>query len=438
MKIDKIYVISLDAGVVSAQDRIVNKLRDFKFKNQTPYEIMQAYDARTGDFPDGVSTYQSWNLGKDNWNEWWQRDVLPGEVGCGISHSMIWKKMIEEGVERALILEDDFKTNNSIDDLPEPQNPFDLIWLGRGVINKDESSMGDCWVKPKNSYRTHSYLLTLEGAKKLANTNYFNNIIPVDEFLSACTYSHRRPDIVKLFPPILNALAHKDEHFTWQDRSKAESTIESIQKPDYGNFEVLDDSDWEAWKEKYLNLTTLKGEWDLMVDDLGHNIYEFPLFTERFCREIVAMAEAKDKWTIDRHANYPTNDVLLNEIGLNNIYDRVLHEVVRPLCIHLWKLEGPSWDAFSNENFMARYTMSRQSHLALHHDRSHLTLVVKLNDEFDGGGTWFPKYNLLSNPERIGTATIHPGMITHQHGARPIYAGRRYIAVSFIRTHDEP
>ena len=203
-------------------------------------------------------------------------------------------------------------------------------------------------------------------------------------------------------------------------------------------FEILDDSDWEAWKEKYINLSVSKGEYDLMVSDKGDNVYEFPLFTPKFCKEAVALAEAKNKWTIDRHEFYPTNDVLLHEIGLDDIYNRVLHEVVRPLAIHLWNLEGKSWDAFSNENFMARYTTNRQSHLSLHHDRSHLTMVIKLNDEFSGGGTWFPKYQKLSNPAEIGTAVLHPGMITHRHGARPITLGKRYICVSFIRNHQEP
>ena len=152
----------------------------------------------------------------------------------------------------------------------------------------------------------------------------------------------------------------------------------------------------------------------------------------------IALAESKDNWTIDRHEFYPTNDVLLQDIGLDEIYNRVLDEVVRPLAIHLWDLEGEAWNGFSNENFMARYTTERQSHLSLHHDRSHLTMVIKLNDEFSGGGTWFPQYQKLSNPEQVGTAVLHPGMITHRHGARPITNGKRYIIVSFIRSHLEP
>ena len=169
-----------------------------------------------------------------------------------------------------------------------------------------------------------------------------------------------------------------------------------------------------------------------MIDHLGDEVYDFPLFSKRFCDEIIAMTEELDNWTYARHKHYPTTDVLLQDIGMNNIYNRVAEEVIRPMLIHLWKLEGKQWQTLRNENFLARYLPDAQAHLALHHDASDISMVVKLNDEFDGGGTWFPKYGLLANPEKVGTASLHPGQITHRHGARPIYSGRRYILVSFI------
>jgi hypothetical protein len=61
-------------------------------------------------------------------------------------------------------------------------------------------------------------------------------------------------------------------------------------------------------------------------------------------------------------------------------------------------------------------------------------MVVKLNDEFNGGGTYFPKYKILSNPDGVGKCTLHPGQITHKHGARPITEGVRYVLVSFLRS----
>ena len=367
-----------------------------------------------------------------------------------VSHIKVWERIVAEGLERTLILEDDFKGNGQMAELDEPTVDFDIAYLGRWKINKkaEEVSIGGSWVTPTASYCTHAYIVTLEGAKKLLkNYKIKQNLIPADEFLAATYTTHRRPDVAALFPPTLTAIAHKSEKFIQQKRAQEDSTIEldpklnpnlmkkqtEIKTPKEPYFEILDTADWDAWKLKYVNQSMLKGEYDLMVDDIGHNVYEFPLFTEKFCKEAVALSEALDKWTIDRHEFYPTNDVLLQDINLQDAYHQVLKEVVYPLCIHLWTLEGKGWKDMFSENFLARYTTDRQSHLSLHHDFSHVTMVVKLNDEFDGGGTWFPKYNLLSNPERVGVATLHPGMVTHLHGARPIYAGKRYICVSFMR-----
>jgi GR25 family glycosyltransferase involved in LPS biosynthesis len=451
MKIDKIYVVSLDGDKPEVQNKVLEGLQKLNFDGSTGYEIHPAWNGHEQGIPEGYGVYSKWNLGDQTWNDWWKRDILPGEVGCMTSHIHIWERIVAEGLDRVLILEDDFDPNGNIGNLEEPNQDFDIAYLGRWKIQKEdeEEKLNGPWVKPVASYCTHAYIVTLEGAKKLLSYKIKQNLIPADEFLAATYTRHRRDDIAALFPPTLNAIAVADQTFIAQKRSHEDSTIEldpaknpnlmkkqtqlknKVEEKPY--FEILDTADWDAWKAKYVDNGMLRGEFDLMVDDIGHNVYEFPLFTEKFCREAVALSEALDKWTIDRHEFYPTNDVLLQDIGLQDAYHQVLKEVVYPLCIHLWTLEGKGWSDMFSENFLARYTTDRQSHLSLHHDFSHVTMVVKLNDEFDGGGTWFPKYNMLSNPERVGVATLHPGMITHLHGARPIYAGKRYICVSFMR-----
>ena len=452
MDIDKIYIISLDYANEKLQAKVLKGLSKLNFSKSTGYEIHRAWNGHTKGTAPGYDVYSKWNMGSATTNNWWNRDILPGEIGCTTSHIQVWERIVEEGLEKTLILEDDFDPNANIGILEEPSSYYDIAYLGRTKIDKNatETSMGGSWVTPSVSYCTHAYVITLEGAKKLLN-NYKlkQNLIPADEFLAATYTKHMRPDIKALFPPTLTAVATARQDFIGQKRPQSESTIETdptknpnlmkdqnetkniIEEQPY--FEILDTADWDAWKVKYVNQSMLKGEYDLMVDDIGHNVFEFPLFTEKFCKEAIALSEAKNKWTIDRHEFYPTNDVLLQDIGLQDAYHQVLKEVVYPLCIHLWTLEGKGWKDMFSENFLARYTTDRQSHLALHHDFSHVTMVVKLNDEFDGGGTWFPKYNLLSNPERVGVATLHPGMVTHLHGARPIYAGKRYICVSFMR-----
>lgn len=432
MNIEKIYVINLK----KSNEDIIERMGNLGLGNRAGYEIFVAIDGNN--IPHDIepfAAYSGWKLDNST-NDWWNRQVLPGEIGCTLSHMEIWKKVAEGEEDIVLVLEEDFESVNplhslNIDGIPS----WDFMYLGRNALDKEsEISLNDQFCVPLNSYCSHAYVITKMGALKLLNyVNLRSNIIPVDEFLPTTFTTHPRKDINELFSEKnIRAVATKEDWIKQTSNSETSSIGHgNPEKEQY--FEILDDSNWDAWKAKYLNHTMAKGEYDLMVDDLGHNVFEFQLFTEKFCKEAIALAEAKDNWTVDRHEFYPTNDVLLQEIGLQNIYNRVLREVVYPLCIHLWTLEGKGWRSMSSENFLARYTTDRQSHLSLHHDFSHITMVVKLNDEFDGGGTWFPKYNLLSNPERVGTATLHPGLVTHLHGARPIYSGKRYICVSFMR-----
>jgi GR25 family glycosyltransferase involved in LPS biosynthesis len=434
MKVDKIYVIALDHSDEKFTD-IKNRLSELNIPG-IPYLITNAFDGRVNPTPNGINLYEGWNL-LGHSNDWWNREILPGEIGCSVSHINVWRDIVNNGHQRVLVLEEDFKTIKPLYELSDEDLEtldWDFCYLGRNKISKDatEESITEKIVNPSASYNSHAYLLTLEGAQKLIEGGIQQNLIPLDEYLTAMFGKETRNDLKKLYKQNLKAIAVKEDMV--KQTSTPETSTIGHGNPTEEYFEILDTSDWDAWCSKYINQTIRKGEWDLIVDEIRDtNILEFPLFTPKFCREVIALADAKDKWTIDRHEFYPTNDVLLPEIGLNEIYDRVIHEIVRPLCIYWWHLEGKGWNRLQNENFMARYTMDRQSHLSLHHDFSHVTMVVKLNDEFDGGGTWFPKYRVLSNPEMVGTATLHPGMITHQHGARPITAGKRYIVVSFMR-----
>ena len=148
------------------------------------------------------------------------------------------------------------------------------------------------------------------------------------------------------------------------------------------------------------------------------------------------MGETKE-WTNDRHEFYPTTDNLLEVLGMDKIYNKLVNEHIKPLAINRFQLEGRSWDYLADESFIIRYKPEEQAHLSLHHDHSSFTTLVNLNSgEFKGGGTYFPKYKCLVNPKEIGMCTLHPGNITHKHGARPVTEGTRYVVVSFIKNKD--
>jgi hypothetical protein len=190
--------------------------------------------------------------------------------------------------------------------------------------------------------------------------------------------------------------------------------------------------DPKGWAKKMIALGTRDNQWDLIVENIGPEIYSFPLFTKEACDMIIQHAEKTGKWTKARHEFYPTTDILLEDIGLKEMYDYVLHNYAHPVARRLWKLEGTKWNKeLTSEDFIARYKAEDQAALDIHHDHSDYTFTVGLNVGFEGGGTWFPRQQVLANP-KSGYASLFPS-VTHRHGGRPTTKGTRYIVVSFVK-----
>jgi GR25 family glycosyltransferase involved in LPS biosynthesis len=384
----------------------------------------------------------------------------------------------------------EFELNHLDDD-------WSICYLGRSPLEKDkEKAVNDSVVRCGYTYNTHAYMISRKGMKEILNSGYLDNLIPYDEFFSAIHCAHPRKDAVKNLGnkkfraysfkvDYINQSSHYDTdsltEFTPEYvkalKAKRKLTVsEQLQEDlepipvvdkmypaveqaivDYDDdviergypviseatpkyepidCELLNDSNWNNWSEKYINKQLVDQKYDLIIDEPATHIYLFPLFTRRFCKELIQLAEHHE-WTTDRHEFYPTTDNLLETLGLKDIYNKVINEYVRPLAIDRFELEGHSWDYLTDESFVIRYKAEEQPHLDIHHDHSNITTLVNLNPgEFKGGGTWFPKYKYLANPTEMGLCTLHPGNITHKHGARPVTEGTRYVVVSFIKNKD--
>lgn len=94
-----------------------------------------------------------------------------GAIGCFLSHYIIWKKIVNENLKSALILEDDasscdvasfLKESNEFSLIEDAQTKIDLVQL-----NKRTSTDERIFTKFFNG--TESYYVTNEGAKKLLN-----------------------------------------------------------------------------------------------------------------------------------------------------------------------------------------------------------------------------------------------------------------------------
>jgi len=172
---------------------------------------------------------------------------------------------------------------------------------------------------------------------------------------------------------------------------------------------------------------------EIKINNVGINIYKMPFFTHLFCDTLIADAEQCDGWTSDRHDNYPTTDIPLIEMGgpdgrnWDETYEDYLTQYAYPIACDVWNIEKGN---FLSETFIAKYEVQNQSHLDIHHDQSAITFVTTLNDDFEGGGTYFDKWGVTVNLPK-GWMAFHPGYCGHKHGARPVTSGTRYICIAF-------
>ena len=437
MTLDEIYCITLDntkelrdkcLKIESPKENGVYIKQGFHYQDLTPEELSKF----------GVSKHPNWKIESDN--TWWNREVTDGEVGCALSHIDTWIDAYCDDKGTVMILEEDFDQQLTV---PWEQinglldSGFDLIYLGRNALDPNTEAPIEGfpnWVEPSYSYNTHAYILSKQGVEKLVEQyidRYKSKIFGLDEFFSILFKQTQRTDILAEYADLepLKVAAPLVNYFE-QVESKGVTEYNREESPQVEMPEIMNAGDWNVWCEKYINPHILKGQYRLMIDEIAPNVIEFPLFTEKFCKEIIELAEQRE-WVTDRHTFYPTTDQTMESLGMHLIYQTVLERIVYPIWVWYWELEGENWNTARSENFIAKYDTINQGSLDLHHDDSAITLNVRLNDEFKGGGTHIPRYKTTVQPRKTGYAMSHPGRITHKHGGRPVEEGTRYILVSF-------
>lgn len=190
----KIFVINLK--------RDVEKKKNMKsLLENLNYEIIEAVDGKTLNNNDFI-------INKNFFTPYDKSTLKLGEVGCSLSHLKIWKKIVNENLDKAIILEDDIQNICDFNILNNIKSDYDLLYLIRKKVNNCDEKIIEKLsnldiVEPSFSYWTSGYVLTFDGAKKLLSTNFENNLIAVDEYLPImCGCNH--------FNDYLNFIANRD------------------------------------------------------------------------------------------------------------------------------------------------------------------------------------------------------------------------------------
>ncbi|KAM4629117.1 procollagen galactosyltransferase 2 isoform 2-T2 [Polymixia lowei] len=141
------------------------------------------------------------------------RVLTRGEIGCFLSHHSTWIQVVERGLQKILVLEDDvrfeprFKRRLQaiMDDIDKAQLDWDLIYVGRKrmQVQQPERSVDGVnnLVEADYSYWTLGYALSQQGARKLLDAQPFTRMLPVDEFLPVMFNKHPNADYMSHFEP---------------------------------------------------------------------------------------------------------------------------------------------------------------------------------------------------------------------------------------------
>lgn len=117
---------------------------------------------------------------------------FPGEIGCYCSHRVLWKKVIDSGYDKVMILEDDIQFGNNVVNriehaLREVGDKADILFLGFNYIYKSNISnslSSNGFIKVEDEITsTEGYIITQKGARILYENSYYYRD-PVDVLIS--------------------------------------------------------------------------------------------------------------------------------------------------------------------------------------------------------------------------------------------------------------
>ncbi|CAK9048212.1 unnamed protein product [Durusdinium trenchii] len=164
----------------------------------------------------GVRILPGYNSGFSNHN----MPYTTGEVGCFMSHYAVWHRMVEHNIPAALILEDDFDFQANFkarlgEYLSEAQGfDWNLMYVGRSPMENDISMVSEHVVEPGYTLWTVGYILRLDAARALLETQAHQHMIPLDDFFSISMgcgmdgqYNERSLEWSSYIQPILRGLA---------------------------------------------------------------------------------------------------------------------------------------------------------------------------------------------------------------------------------------
>jgi GR25 family glycosyltransferase involved in LPS biosynthesis len=226
---EKIFVINLKRR----PDRR-DEVERLMAKHSVSFEFVDAVDGAEKFKDESLADYYGANFIDERKTQNWQ--ASPGQIGCWLSHVNIWKRMVAENIQSALILEDDIcfvddfnkKFSEYFNAVPEDWNIIVPGYCGGQVTKEINDKI--CYIH--GSGCTHAYALKLDATKILLN-HHFPMKGAIDYFTGQIFFTRERNDP---YPDIYEKVYAKGH----EDFNNTEIEQERLQKNPEFDFKLVD------------------------------------------------------------------------------------------------------------------------------------------------------------------------------------------------------
>lgn len=163
------------------------------------------------------------------------------------------------------------------------------------------------------------------------------------------------------------------------------------------------------------------------------------VLTNDECQNIIKYANTHNNWENAGHKFWDNRVININNVTDPTVYNLLLEtrQKIESTIIESYKIQQKIYcDIFQ----IIRWNdgMEQPVHAdACNQDGSSNGLtwrkfgsILYLNDDFDGGKTYYPKHNIEITP-KVGTLAVHLGDLNHSHGVTKVVGNTRYTLAAF-------
>jgi hypothetical protein len=256
-------------------------------------------------------------------------------------------------------------------------------------------------------------VLNIQPCNEVENIIFVKNVLNYN-FFEKLFYKNKND--CSIFSDLLKQKFYENNEYIFKIEEKIEEKIEINKNEkimiDFENIKTIDNI---SSNNRFLQRFIL------------NNIY-----SQDTCNWIINESElyAKENggWTTNRHNNYPTTDIPIDNIKpifkyVLGTIPNIMNKIFKSYCI------PESININIDDLFIVKYEKDAQNKLEIHTDVSFITFNIMLSSskDYEGGGTEFN--DGIQTFLEQGDVLIHSGYV--KHSGLEVTKGTRYILVGF-------